>query len=217
VLLAARSLIALLLLAGGATGGIRGRITVKQKDGADKPDSSEVVVYLMDVNQPVSGVRAQIRQQKQQFTPRVLAVAVGTEVDFPNDDLLEHNVFSHSANADFDLGRYGRGKSKAVTLSKPGVAEVFCNVHKNMVGYVLVAPSRHFAVTRADGTFELAGVPAGRHKLALWDRFARPKLTEIVVDVHAGRVAKVERQVVEAVEAEPPHKNKFGVDYGGKW
>src|SRR5437899_131926 len=90
-------------LAIGAPGTISGKITIKKKDGSDRRDYSEVVVYVADVDAPAAGEHAQIQQKKEQFVPRVLAVAVGTEVAFPNADHVEHNVFSHSATADFDL------------------------------------------------------------------------------------------------------------------
>jgi plastocyanin len=196
-----------------ATGTLRGHVSIRKQGGDDKRDYGEAVLYIADVSAPVSGVRAEIRQKEQRFLPRVLAVAAGTTVWFPNDDPEEHNVFSHSASADFDLGRFARGPGKSRTFSSPGVIEIFCNVHKAMVAYAVVAPSRLFAITGADGSFRIDGVPAGRHTVALWERFARPRLTTFTVDVPPGGTATVERTVVEGVAAEPDHKNKFGVTY----
>jgi len=200
----------------GATGTIRGTITIKKKDGSDKKDYSEVVVYVADWEAPVHA-RAEIRQKDRQFVPRVLAVAAGTTVAFPNADPLEHNVFSHSAVSEFDLGRYGPGPGRPVEFKKVGVAEIFCNVHKNMVAYVVVVPNPAFAVTGADGRFELKGVPAGRHKVVIWERFARPKLQELFVEVPAGGMAALERELTEQVDAELPHRNKFGTEYSKSW
>ncbi len=69
------------------------------------------------------------------------------------------------------------------------------------------------AVTAADGTFEIAGVPPGKHKLKIWERFAKPKFQEVTVDVPAGGVARLSHPITEAIEADPPHKNKFGTEY----
>lgn len=205
-----RLLLALLLAAPGT---IRGKITIKKKDGSDKKDYSEVVVYVADVDQPQPGGHAEILQKDRTFVPRVIAVAAGTSVAFPNDDGIEHNVFSHSQNADFDLGRFGKGAGKPYKFDKEGVAEIFCNIHKNMVAYVVVAPSKLAAVTATDGSFEIAGVPPGKHKVRIWERFAKPKFQEVTVDVPAGGVAKLSHPITEAIEADPPHKNKFGTDY----
>ena len=205
-----RVLLALLLASAGT---IRGKITIKKKDGSDKKDYSEAVVYVADVDQPQASARAEILQKDRTFVPRVLAVAVGTQVGFPNADGIEHNVFSHSENSDFDLGRFGKGPGRPYKFDKVGVAEIFCNIHKNMVAYVVVTPSKLAAVTGPDGSFEIAGVPPGRHKVIVWERFAKPKLQELAVEVPAGGVAKLVHTVAEAFEADPPHKNKFGTDY----
>ena len=206
-----------LSLALAAPGTIRGQVTIQKKDGQDKRDYSEVVVYVADYEEPVRA-EVQIVQRNREYVPRVLPVAVGTEVSFPNADEIEHNVFSHSAIADFDLGRFGKGRSKAVRFEKVGVAEIFCNVHKNMVAYVVVAPNPAFAVTRADGAFELRGVPLGRHRLAIWERFAKPRLQEIEVDVATGGIARIAPIAIrEQSESDPPHKNKFGTDYTKTW
>ena len=213
----ARLALAALALLSGPTGTIRGRITIHKKDGSDKKDYSEVVVYVADWEAPVHA-RAQVVQKDRQFVPRVLAVAAGTRVAFPNADAIEHNVFSHSAVAEFDLGRFQRGEKREVEFKQAGVAEIFCNVHKNMIGYVVVAPGPAFAVTGADGAVELRGVPAGRHRIAIWERFARPKLQEIAIDVPAGGVAPLPPvDIREQVDLEPSHKNKFGTDYPKTW
>src|SRR5437867_2358821 len=47
-----------------------------------------------------------LMQRNKSFVPRVLAVPVGSTVDFPNEDLIFHNVFSMSRPSAFDLGLY---------------------------------------------------------------------------------------------------------------
>jgi plastocyanin len=200
------------LLAGGGGGTISGRITIKRSDGSDKKDYSEAVVFVADVASTV-GDHAAIRQRAKEFVPRVLAVGAGTDVAFPNEDKVEHNVFSRSSVSDFDLGRFGKGPGKSRRFDKPGVAEIFCNVHKEMVAYLVIAPSNLFAVTGPDGTFTIKNVPPGQHKVQIWERFARPRLLEAMVDVPAGGTVDVSREILEKIDADPAHKNKFGVDY----
>jgi plastocyanin len=99
-----------------AAGSTRGHVTVKLHDGSDKRDYSEVVVFVADLPPASAHARAEVRQRGKQFVPRVLAVTAGTDVAFPNDDGVEHNVFSHSAASDFDLGRFGKGPLVGQTI-----------------------------------------------------------------------------------------------------
>ncbi len=91
------------------------------------------------------------------FTPHVLAVPVGSTVDFPNDDPILHNVFSVSGENRFDLQLYKRPKSGSWTFQKPGVVRVYCNIHPQMSAIVLVTDSPHVAKTAADGSFRRKG------------------------------------------------------------
>src|SRR4029079_6611756 len=86
----------------------------------DMADTRRAVVYLESAPSPAFDEREQVRMQMDQrnetFYPHVLAVTVGSVVDFPNSDSIFHNVFSLSKPKRFDLGRYARGKSKAVVF-----------------------------------------------------------------------------------------------------
>jgi len=110
----------------------------------------------------------QLVQRDQAFDPRVLAVAVGVSVDFPNADPIYHNVFSVSPVKRFDLGRYPRGQSKRVRFDKPGLVNVYCEIHNNMAAYVLVLPHHAFTRPDADGGFTLPDVPAGHYRVRVW-------------------------------------------------
>lgn len=199
------------LAAGNGT--IEGSIRLLRKDGSEKADRSGIVIFVADVVAPDKTARAEIRQRNETFVPRISAVPAGAVVSFPNDDSVQHNVFSHSAVREFDLGRYARGRGKTVAFPRAGVSEVFCNVHKDMVSYVVVAPSSLFAVTGTDGTFRIANVPAGHHQLTLWHRFARPPMRSAEVDVVEGQVVKFPYELTEQLDSESPHKNKFGIQY----
>lgn len=112
--------------------------------------------------------RPQMAQKGQNFVPRVVAVAVGGAVDFPNFDPIFHNAFSVSPVKRFDLGKYPRGQSRKVVFTKPGVVQVFCDIHANMAGYVRVVPSRVLVMPDGSGAFELEDVPPGTYTLKVW-------------------------------------------------
>jgi plastocyanin len=111
---------------------------------------------------------ATMDQRSETFVPHVLAITVGTTVDFPNSDVVFHNVFSLSKTRPFDLGRYSRGHSKSVRFDRPGVVQVFCDIHSHMSAYILVFAHRYFAITDPGGRFAITGVPPGSYTVAAW-------------------------------------------------
>ncbi len=114
-----------------------------------------------------------LAQQRQMFEPRVVVVPVGGNVSFPNLDPIYHNVFSVSPTKRFDLGKYPRGQSRTVRFEKPGVVNVYCDIHTDMAAFIVVTPSRAWARPGADGRYELSGLPAGRYHLVWWHPDAR--------------------------------------------
>ena len=88
---------------------------VAQAQLAPPSEVENVVIYLKDAPaRAVQPRRTAIRQKGETFLPRVVAVPVGSTVDFPNDDPIYHNVFSLSRARTFNLGRFPRGESRAV-------------------------------------------------------------------------------------------------------
>jgi plastocyanin len=129
---------------------------------------------------------ATMDQRGQAFVPHVLAITVGTTVDFPNSDPFFHNVFSLSKTRPFDLGRYSRGKSKAIRFDRPGVVQVFCDIHSHMSAYILVFAHRYFAVTDLSGRYEISRVPSGAYTLNVWHEGDVRDTRAIVVPASGG-------------------------------
>jgi plastocyanin len=128
-----------------------------------------VVVFVRRARpQPPPPNRVEIRQVNEEFLPHLVAVTTGSTVDFPNDDLVFHNVFSLSSAATFDLGRYPQRTSKARTFTKPGIVKVFCHLHSHMSAIVRVFDHPYFASPGADGRFRIDGLEPGRHEVVAW-------------------------------------------------
>jgi plastocyanin len=130
----------------------------------------------------VSVLTKRIAQHGASFSPHVLAVMVGTTVEWPNDDDIYHNVFSMSDAKQFDLGLYkGDPPDKRVTFDKPGRVDVFCSIHENMHCVVLVLENPYFATTDDNGNFKIPNVPPGTYKLKAWHERLPADEQEIVV------------------------------------
>ena len=171
---------------------LRGRVTVPSPPAADatfKPYAgrasslpaperparglvTDTVIYVDSSAVEPPGAPAaehpQLAQKGQAFDPRVVVVAVGGTVDFPNLDPIYHNVFSVSPPRRFDLGKYPRGQSRSITFRKSGQVNVFCDIHSDMAGFILVVPDRHWTRPAADGSYSLPDLPAGRCRLRAW-------------------------------------------------
>jgi plastocyanin len=136
------------------------------------PDLRRGVVYLETA--PAAALeerettRATLDQRNETFVPHVLAVTVGTIVDFPNSDRTYHNVFSLSRAKRFDLGRYAAGRSRPVQFDRPGVVRVFCDIHSHMSAFVLVFNHPFYDVVDAEGRFRIENVPQGTYNVIAW-------------------------------------------------
>jgi plastocyanin len=145
------------------------------------------VLWLKRTDGPTPPVRPGrprvVSQKNKLFIPRVLAVPVGTRVDFRNDDDFYHNVFSLSDPARFDTGLYPSGKSHGQTFTKAGPVELLCNIHATMLGYVYVVDSPFYTQPNTTGAFTIRNVPPGRYELFAWHEAAgAPVRQKIVVD-----------------------------------
>jgi plastocyanin len=138
----------------------------------DPVDRRTAVVYLHEAPrqafEAMPSRRARMDQRREQFSPHVLAITAGTVVDFPNNDLLFHNVMSLAPGNAFDLGRYPKGQSRSVRFDTPGIVPIVCDIHAHMSAYVLVFSHPFFSVTDAQGRYTLPNVPAGTHIVKVW-------------------------------------------------
>jgi len=136
---------------------------------------------------PSRTTRPVMRQEGLTFVPHVLAIARGSQVEFPNGDSIFHNVFSLSKAASFDLGRFPKGSSKSVRFDRPGIVKVFCHIHSDMSGVIVVLDNPFFAIPDARGHYVIDGVPPGEYRVIAWHERAHP--LERTVRIEPGRAA----------------------------
>jgi plastocyanin len=206
-------LLAFLLSASAAPAGtVAGRV-ILVKDGKDLADSSNSVLWIEGAHGAAAGrpSAAEMKSASKRFQPRVVVVSKNGTVEFPNADPIYHNVFSVSGANRFDLGLYRSGASKPKTFEEPGLVRIYCNIHPQMVGFVLVVDSDFAAITGADGTFRIDGVPDGARTLKAWNEQAAAEVS-LPIAVKAGEPPATVRIDVSGFRAET-HKNKYGKDY----
>ena len=192
-----------------AAGPVTGVVRAVARPGT-APATAIVYAEPTDGTSPRSPRRVTLSQKNKTFLPRVLAVPLGSTVDFPNNDDIHHNVFSLSGPQPFDLGLYRSGESRPRTFTEPGIYRVFCNIHPQMTAMVLVAPSAFTALVAADGRFTL-DLPPGRYRLTALSERSSP--VSIEIDSTPGTSTAPEITLDESTWRFVEHKNKFGKDY----
>ncbi|MGA2144480.1 MAG: hypothetical protein ABSH49_05920 [Bryobacteraceae bacterium] len=181
-------------------------------------DYSGVAVWLEPAGppRPPTPLHVRMLQKDKTFQPHLLIVTVGSTVDFPNLDPVFHNAFSNYNGQLFDVGLYPPGANRSVRFSRPGIVRVFCNIHSNMSAVIVVLDTQLFAITGADGRFEIAGVPEGEHDLTFFHERATQAALKSAgrrIAVSGDRVSIPPLSISEIGYLSIPHKNKYEQDY----
>jgi len=192
---------------------VSGKVNFIMKRG-QTPVINETVVWL----QPAAARAAARPPAKFQMTtrgktlvPHVLAIPVGSTVDFPNDDPISHNLFSLSSASTFDLGLYRRGAGKSHKFDAPGIVNVYCNVHPTMSAVIHVMPTPYYAFADANGNYAIPNVPAGKYRLVAWNEQGGE--TAANVDVGPAGAANVALTLDSSKYKAASHMNKVGKPY----
>jgi plastocyanin len=149
---------------------VKGTITMAGKPAPDAVVSIEglskdQIKTQMSHTKPQKKI---IDQRNVKFIPTVVAIMVGETVDFPNNDMSWHNVYSKGGANDFDLGLYAPGKTSSKKFDKPGVSRILCNAHPNMEGFIVVKDHPFFSSTDSRGNYEIKNVPLGKLRVEIW-------------------------------------------------
>ena len=155
-------------------------------------EKENVVIWLegaQDTKPPETPVR--ISQRNLQFAPEFVVAVKGQKIEMPNDDDVVHNVYSFTGANQFNLGLYGKGEVKVVTLEQTGIVDVFCSIHHQMHARVFVVPTRYFASSLPGRSFTLADVPPGKYVLKAWHQRSRMMEKAIVVPPNGSITADI--------------------------
>ena len=173
------------------------------------PGGSVVWIPGLIVNAPAAPNSVTSRDKR--FDPRILAVAAGTRVKFPNVDSIYHNAFSLSPGNTFDMGLYRKGASRDVVMKNPGIVRVYCNIHPDMAASVVVVEGNAFSVVQADGSYRIEGIPAGRHEVHIWSDVAGEQVVTLAFE--GGRANDWSPELDATKYQRVAHTNKHGKAY----
>lgn len=164
--------------------------------GNGRPLANAVVVAVPEGGAPPrTGAPAVevVDQIRKEFTPYVKPIRVGSLVEFPNRDNVQHHVYSFSTAKPFELPLYKGKPAQALLFDKPGVVRLGCNIHDWMIGYIYVADSPWYGKTGDDGRVRLDGLHPGRYRVRAWHPWmdGPEESTVIEVDLREGPVRPV--------------------------
>ncbi len=133
------------------------------------------VVYVDEIpgaTFPAQAPAPVLGQKHNTYVPHILPIVVGSQVELRSSDPELHNVYAWALalqKALFNIAILPGAPSQSKRFNKTGVVRITCNVHKEMLAYILVLQNPHFAlVDRGTSTFRLVGVPAGKYQLRVW-------------------------------------------------
>ena len=167
-------------------GGIRDEALIDV--GADQ-DVQNAAVYLVDVAKgkawPPARKPPELDNIKCRFVPDVLMMPAG-KLDVVNKDPVLHNTHGYyGKRTAFNMAQPNEGQVISTDLARAGIVRVDCDVHGWMEGWVYVVDNPYFAITDADGKFNITDIPPGTYKLVAVQSLTGPN--EQTVTVTAGK------------------------------
>jgi plastocyanin len=157
------------LLAGTAAAG---SLAVTLADAAGKP-VADAVVELVRNGVPMAAPALAttphiVDQRDEMFMPYVALMRPGEQVVFRNSDKTRHQVYSFSDIKRFEYVLRPGESSGPLTVDKPGVVSIGCNIHDQMVTYLFITTAPAAKISTATGTVVFDDLPAGAYTVHAW-------------------------------------------------
>lgn len=109
-----------------------------------------------------------VDQVNQTFTPDLTVIPVGSTVTFPNSDKVSHQVYSFSPTKRFQLPLYRGTPYAPITFANTGIVTLGCNIHDDMIAYLIVTNAGWYGRTAQDGSWSSPELPAGDFRIEVW-------------------------------------------------
>jgi plastocyanin len=134
---------------------------------------------------PVPAKHLVMDQKSLLFQPHAVVVVVGSTVDFLNSDNVAHNIFwpavSGNKKLSHNLGTWPKGEIRSFKFDTPGVVPLLCNVHPEMSGFIVVAPTPYYADVDASGEYKIENVPDGAYSVTAWREGTKPQTKPVTL------------------------------------
>jgi plastocyanin len=169
--------IALLVFALGLAGSVQAaELSLTLSAGPSRALEDVVVMVRSDAGArgaPRIAGPFRMAQKDTRFQPFVMIVPVGAEVSFPNLDPFHHHVYSFSKAKTFELKLYSRDETRRVTLDKPGIVAIGCNIHDAMTAFIRVVDTPYAAKSGANGIALVRDLPPGPATVTVWHPYLK--------------------------------------------
>lgn len=209
----ARAGLAALACALAAAGTVRAAtLVINVQTSAGRPLAGAVVTaYPLDgparKPQPIKAVMDQVNRA---FAPDLLVIPVGSTVTFPNSDSVSHQIYSFSPARRFQLPLYRGTPYPPVHFDQAGVVTLGCNIHDEMVGYLVVTDAPFYGRTDVKGAWSNE-VPRGRYRIAVWHPRMRDEAADLDRELtigeadHAELTVRLAKALTPAPLTDRPH------------
>ncbi len=147
---------------------------------------ANVVVKIISIAEgkgiDAMGVSFQVDQDDCAFVPHIVLVPAGVNLTILNSDGVLHNIHTYSEiNSAINVAQPGFKKKMTLAFAEAEIIRVACDVHNWMGCYIAVAEHPYYAITDANGNFEMSDVPAGTYTLEYWQESLGTKTAEVTV------------------------------------
>ncbi len=142
-------------------------ITVQAPDGRPVFGAVITIHSLGPEGHSSPATHAVMDQLNRAFDPDLLVISVGSTVDFPNSDSVSHQIYSFSPAKRFQLPLYRGNPNPPVHFDQPGVITLGCNIHDEMLAYLVVTDAQFFGRTDPSGSWT-AEIPRGKYRVSVW-------------------------------------------------
>ena len=123
------------------------------------------------------------------YIPHVIGAMVGQPVEFRNSDHTMHNIHIVPPGSDdssgFDISQAPMAGTEQHIFRNAGLMiPVRCNNHPWMEAFLNVVKSPFFAVSNADGAYEIQGLPPGTYTLVAVHEKLGTQSQQITIQSH---------------------------------